>query len=173
MLREFVQGKPDDPFPRYGLAMEFKNQGQLADANREFAPIVARFPDYTPAYLHAGNVLESRSGERLRGAAVWKTGIAACTRKGDHHAQGGDRGGARRAGGEPMTQREKRDMKKIVGFVVAAGFAATLLGACGGGSKEEKGKEKPGTMPASSAGSSSAAMAPMPHPCRFRLLAFG
>jgi hypothetical protein len=87
MLREFVQSKPDDPFPRYGLAMELKNQGQLEDAAREFATIMTKFPDYTPAYLHAGQVLVAlhRNAEAI---SVWKTGIQACERKRDAHAQG-------------------------------------------------------------------------------------
>jgi predicted Zn-dependent protease len=87
MLREFVQGKPDDPFPRYGLAMELKNQGQLEEAQREFATLVAKFPDYTPAYLHAGNVLVAL-GRKSEAISVWKTGIDACVRKRDAHAQG-------------------------------------------------------------------------------------
>ena len=48
---------PTDPFPRYGLAQEYKNAGQLAEAREEFETLMRDHPDYTAAYLHAGNVL--------------------------------------------------------------------------------------------------------------------
>ena len=32
MLRQFIVANPKDPFPRYGLAIELKNQGRLEEA---------------------------------------------------------------------------------------------------------------------------------------------
>jgi tetratricopeptide (TPR) repeat protein len=87
ILRSFVADKPDDPFPRYGLATELKNLGRLEEASREFADLLARFPDYTAGYLHAGNVLRALK-RRDQALAVYRAGIAACARKGDQHAQG-------------------------------------------------------------------------------------
>ena len=84
---QFVAQNPRDPFPRYGLAMELKNAGRLEDAERAFAELVGGFPDYTPAYLHAGNVLVAQ-GKRTAAAEIYKAGIAACGRKRDSHAQG-------------------------------------------------------------------------------------
>lgn len=86
-LMQFVEANPADPFPRYGLAMELKNTGRLDEAERAFAELLSRFPDYTPAYLHAGNVLrELGRGEEC--ARMYRTGIDACVRKRDGHAQG-------------------------------------------------------------------------------------
>ena len=89
MLREFVASSPGDPFPRYGLAMEYKNTGQLAEAEREFADLATRFPDYVPAYLHAGGV-QLALGKREAAADTFRAGIAACGRKRppDGHALG-------------------------------------------------------------------------------------
>jgi predicted Zn-dependent protease len=87
MLRQFIVERPEDPFPRYGLAIELKNRGDLAGAEQEFAALVAKFPDYTPAYLHAGNTLAAL-GRKADAIALFKAGIAACVRKRDAHAQG-------------------------------------------------------------------------------------
>ena len=38
-LKSFVTRSPQDPFPRYGLAMEYKNRGELATANMELVAI--------------------------------------------------------------------------------------------------------------------------------------
>ena len=87
MLMQFVEANADDPFPRYGLAMEFKNAGRLEDADRAFSELMNRFPDYTPAYLHAGNV--ARDLGRIDAAvAIYRAGVEACSRKRDEHAQG-------------------------------------------------------------------------------------
>jgi tetratricopeptide (TPR) repeat protein len=87
MLRQFSEAHPKDPFPRYGLAIELKNQGRLEEAERSFGELMAGFPDYTAAYLHAGNVLVAL-GRRDDAAAVYRRGIEACVRKRDGHAQG-------------------------------------------------------------------------------------
>ena len=87
MLKEFAGNNPKDPFPRYGLAMEYKNAGRLEEAEVEFAHLLSTFPDYTPAYLHAGNLYRAL-GRRERAADVYRAGIDACERKGDGHALG-------------------------------------------------------------------------------------
>lgn len=86
-LMQFVAQNPRDPFPRYGLAIELKNAGRLDDAERVFDELMTAFPDYTPAYLHAGNVLVAL-GKRTAAAEIYRNGIAACGRKRDSHAQG-------------------------------------------------------------------------------------
>jgi tetratricopeptide (TPR) repeat protein len=87
MLETFVTQNPRDPFPRYGLAIEYKNGGRLDDAAKAFEDLIRDFPDYTPAYLHAGNTLRAlrRRDDALR---TYRAGIEACGRKGDHHARG-------------------------------------------------------------------------------------
>ena len=64
MLQQFVAQRPDDPFARYGLAMELKKRGLLAQANAVFVELMSRHPDYVPAYLMAGNNLLA-DGDRV------------------------------------------------------------------------------------------------------------
>ena len=86
-LQAFIKTSPNDPFPRYGLALEFKNAGRLEEATSAFDELIALFPDYTPAYLHAGNALVAR-GMRAEAKAIFQRGIEACVRKHDGHARG-------------------------------------------------------------------------------------
>jgi hypothetical protein len=86
-LREFIKQSPRDPFPRYGLALELKNEGRLEESSEAFAELLREFPDYTPGYLHAGGVLRAlgRTADAIR---VFRDGIVAATRKSDSHAKG-------------------------------------------------------------------------------------
>lgn len=86
MLLGFIRQKPEDPFPRYALAMEYKNVGRLQDAQATFDELMAASPDYTATYLHAGNVLVAL-GQIGPARTVWERGIAACARCGDAHAR--------------------------------------------------------------------------------------
>jgi Tfp pilus assembly protein PilF len=85
ILEEFVASKPDDAFSRYGLALECINGGDPAAADDHFRALLERKPDYIPAYLMYAQLLarESRPEEARQ---VLSTGIAAATKKGDHHA---------------------------------------------------------------------------------------
>ncbi len=86
-LRDFVAKSPDDPFPRYGLAMELANRGQLEEACQVFQELLDRKPDYVPAYLMYGNAL-ARAGQRDRAAEVYRSGAGVSMRRGDTHAHG-------------------------------------------------------------------------------------
>ena len=84
-FKSFIARAPADPFPRYGLAQEYKNAGQLAEARAEFAALMRDHPDYTAAYLHAGNVVLAL-GERDEARAIFERGVEVCRRRGDGHA---------------------------------------------------------------------------------------
>ena len=86
-LLGFIRATPQDPFPRYALAMEYKNGGRLDDARTAFEALMASHPDYTAAYLHAGNTLIAL-GLRDEARAVYQRGVEACVRKGDAYARG-------------------------------------------------------------------------------------
>ena len=87
LLRGFITQRPDDPFPQYALALEYKNAGDLAAAWETFSSLLDRHGDYVAAYLHAGNTLVAL-GRQGEAKAVYQRGLAACARKGDAHAQG-------------------------------------------------------------------------------------
>ncbi len=86
-LQAFVAQRPDDPFPRYGLAVELAGAGDHGGAWAQFEVLLERFPDYVPAYLMAGGTLVAL-GRREQAAAVYQRGIEAAGRAGDGHARG-------------------------------------------------------------------------------------
>jgi tetratricopeptide (TPR) repeat protein len=86
-FKSFIARTPADPFPRYGLAMEHKTRGELAEAWAVFSELLEGFPDYVPSYLMAGGTL-SGLGRKDDAAEVYRRGIEAATRKGDPHARG-------------------------------------------------------------------------------------
>jgi predicted Zn-dependent protease len=86
-FKSFISRSPADPFPRYGLAMEHKGQGQLDEAWTVFSELLAQFPDYVPTYLMAGGTLVAL-GRRDEAADVYRRGIEVSGRRGDSHARG-------------------------------------------------------------------------------------
>ena len=86
-FKSFIVRSPGDPFPRYGLAMEHKIQGDLAQAWDTFSELLEKFPDYVPTYLMAGGTLAAL-GRKDEAAALYRRGVEVATRKGDLHARG-------------------------------------------------------------------------------------
>ena len=84
-LKEMVSQNPSDAFLRYGLAMEYKNSGDLEGAVREFRAIIDANPDYSPAYFHGGQALE-RLGRADEARSLYQAGVEVTRRKGDAHA---------------------------------------------------------------------------------------
>jgi Flp pilus assembly protein TadD len=85
-LKSLSAQNPQDAFLRYGLAMEYRNAGDLESALREFQGLMEGNPDYCATYFHAGQTLE-RLGRTEEARAVYQKGIEATTRKGDLHAR--------------------------------------------------------------------------------------
>jgi tetratricopeptide (TPR) repeat protein len=85
-FKSFIQRSPADPFPRYGLAMEHKSRGDLAEAWGAFSELLEQFPDYVPTYLMAGGTLVAL-GRRDEASDVYRRGIEAASKKSDSHAQ--------------------------------------------------------------------------------------
>ena len=85
-FRNFIASQPDDPFPRYGLAMEYKKLGQLEEACAEFAELLGKFPDHVATYLMLGNTLEAleRNSEADQ---IYRKGIDVSSAMGDGHAR--------------------------------------------------------------------------------------
>jgi tetratricopeptide (TPR) repeat protein len=86
ILKLMVEQKPADSFARFGLAMEYRNAGDLEAAMGEFRALMAANPDYSPAYFHGGQTLE-RMGRIPEAREVYLQGIEAATRGGDQHAR--------------------------------------------------------------------------------------
>jgi tetratricopeptide (TPR) repeat protein len=85
-LRSFVEAQPDNPFPRFAVAMELKNTGRLEEASQAFADLFSRAADYIPAFLQAGAVLAAL-GRKDEAAALYRRGAEAAGKKNEHHAK--------------------------------------------------------------------------------------
>ena len=86
LLIEAVEGLPHDPFPQYGLALEYKGLGRREEAVETFRTLMEGHPDYVPAYLQAGMVLMDL-GRADQARAVLERGVEVAGRKGDGHAR--------------------------------------------------------------------------------------
>jgi tetratricopeptide (TPR) repeat protein len=87
ILKSMVAQNPNDSFSRYGLAMEYRNGGDLEGAMREFRELIAVNPDYAYAYFHGGQTLE-RLGRPGEAGEMYRAGIESAMRTGDQHVKG-------------------------------------------------------------------------------------
>ena len=85
-LSEIVKQNPGNLLARYGLAMEYAQQGDSAKSIETFRGLIATNPNYVAAYYQAGRVLQ-KIGEVQQARDVFTQGIAAADRAGDLHAQ--------------------------------------------------------------------------------------
>lgn len=90
-LKAMVARNPADSFSRYGLAMEYRNQGDAEAAVEEFRALIAADPAYAYAYFHGGQTLE-RLGRTEEARELYQQGIQAAVKKGDRHAESELRG---------------------------------------------------------------------------------
>jgi len=86
MLEQILRENPNDAFARYGLAMEFANSGDLANALINFEQLLAAHPDYTAGYFMAAQTL-AKEGRIDEAKGYLKNGIASAARTGNQHAQ--------------------------------------------------------------------------------------
>lgn len=86
-LEHLLRNEPDDPFLRYGVAMEHKKAGRLDEALAWFVKTLAADATYCYAYYQQGQIHESR-GDVAAARFVYARGIEAANRCGDQHAAG-------------------------------------------------------------------------------------
>jgi Tfp pilus assembly protein PilF len=86
ILKQMVGQDPANTFARYGLAMEYANNGQLEQAMAEFRSLVQQDENYAAAYYHGGQILE-KLGRVEEARNLYEIGIEASTRKGDLHTR--------------------------------------------------------------------------------------
>ena len=85
-LTEILTQNPNDAFARYGLAMEYSNQGKVDQAMEEFSKLLSAHPDYTAGYFMAAQTLAK--ADRLDNARkMLGDGILSAKRTGNGHAQ--------------------------------------------------------------------------------------
>jgi predicted Zn-dependent protease len=84
-IKEIIAMVPNDPFPRYGLAMEYKNAGDKGEARRCFAELLETHPDYVPQYLMHGQLLVEM-GERDEACRILSLGVERARAARNFHA---------------------------------------------------------------------------------------
>jgi Tfp pilus assembly protein PilF len=85
-LKNMVEQDPGNSFLRYGLAMEYRNAGEIETAVAEFRALMAASPDYAPAYFHGGQTLEMM-GLPEEAREVYRQGVQVASRQGNQHAR--------------------------------------------------------------------------------------
>jgi predicted Zn-dependent protease len=85
-LEKVTRDGTADPFPWYGLALEYKALGRIDEALQTFTTLRATHASYVPAYLMCGQMLAAAA--RTEEAREWlEAGIEAATKAGDGHAR--------------------------------------------------------------------------------------
>ena len=87
ILEKMVAASPNDPFPMYGLALEYRSAGRDEDALRAFEKLRDAFPQYVPQYLMAGQLCE-KLGRRDVAREWFQKGVVAAQGARDMHALG-------------------------------------------------------------------------------------
>jgi tetratricopeptide (TPR) repeat protein len=75
VLQQLLAQDPSNIFARYGLAMEYVKQGELARALPEFEALLASDPGYSAAYFHGGQTLE-KLGRLDEARDTYRRGVA-------------------------------------------------------------------------------------------------
>ena len=86
-LKRLLEHEPNDPFLRYGMAMEHKKAGDLDEAIAWFDKTLEAEHTYCYAYYHKGQCLES-AGKNSEAASVYRKGIEVARGCNDAHAAG-------------------------------------------------------------------------------------
>jgi tetratricopeptide (TPR) repeat protein len=84
-IEEMLADDPNDPFLRYGLAMEDISVGDDEGAARCLQELLAVDAAYVPAYLQLGQVL-TRLGRADEARAAYTRGIAIAQQQSNGHA---------------------------------------------------------------------------------------
>ncbi len=85
MLGEILEQNPNDAFARYGLAMEYANQGNIEAAMQHFAKLLGAHPDYTAGHFMAAQTL-AKAERRDEAKKMLAEGIASAKRTNNGHA---------------------------------------------------------------------------------------
>ena len=82
MLTEILTSNPADAFARYGLAMEYAQQGETEVALEHFHQLITQHPDYTAGYQMAAQLL-LKNGRSSEARQQLESGVAAAKRTGN------------------------------------------------------------------------------------------
>lgn len=83
-MQNLLAQDPSNKLARYGLAMEYVQQGECEQAVTEFEAVLRADQEYSAAYFHGGQALE-KLGRLEQAREFYRWGIAATN---DPHARG-------------------------------------------------------------------------------------
>ncbi len=84
-FKEILAQNAENAFARYGLAMEYRQRGEIDLAMQEFDTLQQRHPDYVAAYQMAAQTLMAKGKNREAGQRL-EAGIASARRTRNQHA---------------------------------------------------------------------------------------
>lgn len=84
-LQKMLAADPNDPFLRYGVALEYKSLGDPRQAIQSLEQLQTDSPDYVPTYYILAE-LYSAIGEREKAILTARLGIDYAIKSGDVHA---------------------------------------------------------------------------------------
>lgn len=85
-LQQFLEQDPNDPFVKYGIAMEYTGSGKFEEALKWFDRIKTDHPDYLPLYYQYGMTL-IQTGDEEEAEEVLRAGIELAKQKEDRKTQ--------------------------------------------------------------------------------------
>ncbi len=85
-LVKFLKKDPEDAFTRYALALEFKSEGNLAEAISLLERLVNEKPDYLGTYYQLGQLL-IQTGKEEAASLILRTGIQQAALAGNQHTK--------------------------------------------------------------------------------------
>ena len=85
-LEQLLAQNPNDPFSRYGVALECLREGDIPGAESHFKTLLEANPDYVPGYqMYAQTLAQHNRAEEAK--SLLTRGIAAANRQGNQHAR--------------------------------------------------------------------------------------
>lgn len=78
LLLNLLKEDPNDPFARYALALEFRKENLLREAQEVLEALKSDQPDYLPLYYQLGKLIEER-GNETEAMQVYREGLALAT----------------------------------------------------------------------------------------------
>jgi predicted Zn-dependent protease len=84
-FKEILEQDPANAFARYGLAMEYRQRGEISSSIEQFDELQQRHPDYIAGYQMAAQTLMAE--DRIEEAEQrLQAGMASARRVGNQHA---------------------------------------------------------------------------------------
>jgi predicted Zn-dependent protease len=86
MLEQSLAADPNDPFLRYGLALQCLREGDIEDGRQRLRSLIADGPDHQVAAYQQLGQSYADNGETEAASAILQEGVARARATGDWHA---------------------------------------------------------------------------------------